>query len=71
LLVSADVLGWNQCAVNNGGCSHLCVANIGGQGHHCTCPTHYKLSPDNATCTGMCVHHFVIILPCLEVRAAN
>ena len=53
--MSVAMLGWNQCAVNNGGCSHLCIANIGGRGHHCACPTHYSLSPDdNITCLGMC-----------------
>jgi low density lipoprotein receptor-related protein 5/6 len=48
--------GWNLCAVNNGGCSHLCLAmpNPGGPpgrpstAHRCACPTHYTLS--NNTC---------------------
>nr|CAD7443152.1 unnamed protein product [Timema bartmani] len=58
--------GWNQCAVGNGGCSHLCLAlpSPGGSGanshgatpnrqsytHRCGCPTHYILAGDNVTC---------------------
>ncbi|KAJ8675255.1 hypothetical protein QAD02_011041 [Eretmocerus hayati] len=47
--------GWNTCAINNGECSHLCVAlpgNSGGlsENHKCACPTHYSLSPNNKTC---------------------
>uniref|UniRef100_A0A9J8ABN9 Low density lipoprotein receptor-related protein 2a n=1 Tax=Cyprinus carpio carpio TaxID=630221 RepID=A0A9J8ABN9_CYPCA len=31
----------NPCAVNNGGCSHLCLLRAGGQGHTCECPDHF------------------------------
>uniref|UniRef100_A0A671PYM9 EGF-like domain-containing protein n=1 Tax=Sinocyclocheilus anshuiensis TaxID=1608454 RepID=A0A671PYM9_9TELE len=31
----------NPCAVNNGGCSHLCLLQAGGQGHTCECPDHF------------------------------
>ncbi|KAG7275698.1 hypothetical protein CRUP_011325 [Coryphaenoides rupestris] len=31
----------NPCAVNNGGCSHLCLIRSGGQGHTCECPDHF------------------------------
>nr|XP_023693317.1 low-density lipoprotein receptor-related protein 2 [Paramormyrops kingsleyae] len=31
----------NPCAVNNGGCSHLCLIRAGGQGHTCECPDHF------------------------------
>ena len=64
-----DALGWNQCAVNNGGCSHLCIANIDGRGHHCACPTHYSLSPDNVTCLGMCFCMFVCLFSCVTIRS--
>lgn len=48
--------GWNTCASDNGGCSHLCIAlpkDTGGtpsMSHKCECPTHYNLSSDNKTC---------------------
>ncbi|XP_063231013.1 low-density lipoprotein receptor-related protein 6 isoform X2 [Bacillus rossius redtenbacheri] len=51
--------GWNQCAVGNGGCQHLCLALPASTGpgrqsytHRCGCPTHYTLAPDNTTCSG-------------------
>lgn len=31
----------NPCAVNNGGCSHLCLIRAGGQGFTCECPDHF------------------------------
>lgn len=53
--------GWNQCAVANGNCSHLCIALPGGGASYarkCACPTHYTLSRDNRTC--MPPKHFII-----------
>lgn len=47
-------LGGNQCSVDNGGCSHLCLAmpsNERPSDYRCSCPTHYKLNKDNLTCT--------------------
>lgn len=47
--------GWNHCQVNNGGCSHLCLAlpNEAGAKNffRCGCPTHYVLDTDNRTCS--------------------
>lgn len=43
--------GWNLCFVNNGDCSHLCLARPGQQ-RTCSCPMHFKLLPDNKTCEG-------------------
>ncbi|XP_064097645.1 low-density lipoprotein receptor-related protein 6-like [Macrobrachium nipponense] len=46
--------GKNPCIINNGGCSHLCLAvpsSTGSQNHTCSCPTHYKLESDGKTCT--------------------
>ncbi len=55
------VTGWNTCGLNNGECSHLCIAHSGeytshyeGYTHHCSCPTHFKLGSDNKTCYGEC-----------------
>ncbi|KAG8179495.1 hypothetical protein JTE90_027207 [Oedothorax gibbosus] len=47
--------GWNPCAVNNGGCPHLCLALPASMQqksftHRCECPTHYTLKSDNKTC---------------------
>nr|XP_050041186.1 low-density lipoprotein receptor-related protein 6-like isoform X1 [Dermacentor andersoni] len=42
--------GWNQCAVYNGGCSHLCLGVPGLRGYQCACPTHHPLGPNNRTC---------------------
>ncbi|XP_025837382.1 low-density lipoprotein receptor-related protein 6 [Agrilus planipennis] len=46
--------GFTQCAVNNGGCSHLCLARPSETSDDdvsftCACPTHYTLQ--NNTCT--------------------
>ncbi|XP_028846293.1 low-density lipoprotein receptor-related protein 2a isoform X3 [Denticeps clupeoides] len=35
----------NPCAVNNGGCSHLCLLRAGGRGHTCECPDHFQTVP--------------------------
>ncbi|XP_071041955.1 low-density lipoprotein receptor-related protein 1B [Parasteatoda tepidariorum] len=48
--------GWNPCALNNGGCAHLCLAvpaSIQSKiyTNHCGCPTHYSLNSDNKTCS--------------------
>ncbi|XP_054717262.1 low-density lipoprotein receptor-related protein 6-like [Uloborus diversus] len=48
--------GWNPCAVNNGACTHLCLALPASvqhktYTHHCACPTHYSLDSDNKTCS--------------------
>ncbi|XP_064480867.1 low-density lipoprotein receptor-related protein 6-like isoform X2 [Ornithodoros turicata] len=42
--------GWNQCAVNNGGCSHLCLGVPDSRGQQCACPTHHPLASNNKTC---------------------
>lgn len=47
---SARQAGWNQCAVYNGGCSHLCLGLPGVRGYQCACPTHHPLGPNNRTC---------------------
>ncbi|KAI1297176.1 Low-density lipoprotein receptor-related protein 6 [Halotydeus destructor] len=45
-------VGWNPCAVQNGGCSHLCLAvpsKNDGYDYKCDCPSHYeKLFFDDA-----------------------
>lgn len=47
---NARQAGWNQCAVYNGGCSHLCLGVPGLRGFQCACPTHHPLGPNNRTC---------------------
>ena len=40
----------NECAKQNGGCSHVCVNDIGS--YHCVCPSGYRIAPDGHTCQG-------------------
>ncbi|XP_032511733.2 low-density lipoprotein receptor-related protein 6 [Danaus plexippus] len=40
----------NQCGVDNGGCSHLCLP-LTNNDYRCACPTHYRLNRDNLTCS--------------------
>uniref|UniRef100_A0A8D0BMN3 Low-density lipoprotein receptor-related protein n=1 Tax=Salvator merianae TaxID=96440 RepID=A0A8D0BMN3_SALMN len=47
---SSRQAGWNECASNNGHCSHLCLAVPVG-GYVCGCPVHYSLNSDNRTCS--------------------
>lgn len=39
--VSLPVIVNNPCAVNNGGCSHLCLIRHGGRERTCGCPDHF------------------------------
>ncbi len=40
----------NQCAVDNGGCSHLCFWSMLTAGYECRCPQSYQLLGDKKTC---------------------
>lgn len=42
--------GTNSCRINNGGCTHLCLALPGRRGMTCACPTHFVLAKDNVSC---------------------
>ena len=56
--------GWNICAANNNGCSHLCFAKPDGT-RVCSCPTHYDLSEtDKETCRGKFDYWGQISRPC-------
>ncbi|XP_013174926.1 PREDICTED: low-density lipoprotein receptor-related protein 6 [Papilio xuthus] len=39
----------SQCAVDNGGCEHLCLPRP--DDYRCACPAHYRRNPDNLTCS--------------------
>ncbi|XP_015518016.1 low-density lipoprotein receptor-related protein 6 isoform X1 [Neodiprion lecontei] len=43
------VEGTNPCAINNGGCSHLCL-NRPGHNYVCACQIGYELTKDERTC---------------------
>ncbi|XP_067949896.1 low-density lipoprotein receptor-related protein 2-like [Watersipora subatra] len=45
--------GVNECKINNGGCSHLCLLSPDG-GRKCDCPNSFQLQPDNMTCLSQC-----------------
>jgi len=42
--------GENNCSVNNGGCSHLCLNRAPPLSHVCGCPSGYELLLDVHTC---------------------
>ncbi|XP_059895450.1 LOW QUALITY PROTEIN: low-density lipoprotein receptor-related protein 2a [Gadus macrocephalus] len=46
----------NPCAVNNGGCSHLCLIGSGGRSRTCECPDHFLAMQIGgvARCLPMC-----------------
>ena len=46
-----SISGWNKCGLNNGGCSHLCLAKPANQ-RSCACPTTYTLMSNNRDCAG-------------------
>ena len=42
--------GVDKCAVNNGGCQHICTSTP--YGRQCSCRTGYRLDVDNKSCIG-------------------
>lgn len=52
-----DKCGKNECSINNGGCTQLCVDTPAG--YYCDCNPGYKLT-DNRTCKGNTTLTFII-----------
>lgn len=50
---------FNECQVENGGCSHTCLDLIGG--YKCLCPLGFELASDDKTCQGQILIYTVII----------
>lgn len=58
------------CAVENGGCSHLCLRSPNPSGFSCTCPTGINLRVDGKTCSpGM--NSFLIFARRIDVRMVS
>ncbi|XP_073514999.1 low-density lipoprotein receptor-related protein 4 isoform X1 [Phyllobates terribilis] len=41
----------SACAIDNGGCSHICLLSPHPKGHSCACPTGVNLQADGRTCS--------------------
>uniref|UniRef100_A0A3Q3ETX7 Low density lipoprotein receptor-related protein 4 n=1 Tax=Labrus bergylta TaxID=56723 RepID=A0A3Q3ETX7_9LABR len=50
-LMDIHMFHQNPCAVNNGGCSHLCLLAPAPKASSCACPTGINLQSDGKTCT--------------------
>uniref|UniRef100_A0A8C6LAN2 Low density lipoprotein receptor-related protein 4 n=1 Tax=Nothobranchius furzeri TaxID=105023 RepID=A0A8C6LAN2_NOTFU len=60
----------NPCAVNNGGCSHLCLLAPAPKASSCSCPTGINLQSDGKTCTpGM--SRFLIFARRTDIRMVS
>ena len=55
ICVFLRLVGFNDCEVNNGGCSHLCLFRRVGV--KCACPAGMELLADKKSCIGK---HFQI-----------
>ena len=57
------MLDVNECATNNGGCSHTCINTIGS--FVCSCMAGYTLGADSRSCNGKqfvdLIQHFIIM----------
>lgn len=47
---SGSCIDIDECAINNGGCSHTCQNTLGGA--NCLCPPSFMLGNDWKTCKG-------------------
>ena len=48
------IIGENPCAINNGGCAHLCLLSLSDERNYtCACHTGAELHPNSHDCIGM------------------
>ena len=50
----------NECAINNGGCSQVCLNTEGS--FSCDCYPGYELGPNNHTCNGRCTRFTKVLI---------
>lgn len=58
----------NQCRINNGNCSHLCLLSV-NQTYKCECPHVMRLDKDNITCIQN--EQILLIVTASEIRGVD
>ena len=52
-------LDTNECLLNNGGCSQLCVNSLGS--YQCNCGNGYQLNNNQIDCDGLLANIIVVV----------